>query len=376
MPVLQLRNHIPIGAPARREPADGRETALRVSLGFEPDWYHRRCGVDLSERWHTDPHYRHEALVLMKRELCRAFPEVAYWDPANPADTWTVSGVHGAFVIPPLFGCALQYAPDRWPVIISRPERPLEELAALDPQALLSGPWAEQLFRQMDVIEAEAGLIHGYLGWQGVLNNAFNIYGPAIFLEMSDRPELVHRFFSLLTEVMIGLVQRVQARQRQSGFDIDQLDISNCVMNMISPGAYREHVFPYDKRIAESFLRFGVHTCNWDVTPYLAELRRLPKVGYLDMGIMSDMKRVRAAFPEARHAVLYSPVKLQDAPIAEIRADMQRIHQDLAPCDVVLADIQAHTSDARVRDVLGICRTLEEGANARADTNGKGKVLE
>jgi hypothetical protein len=133
-------------------------------------------------------------------------------------------------------------------------------------------------------------------------------------------------------------------------------------MNMISPRAYREFVFPYDKRIAESFERFGVHTCNWNVTPYLEELRRLPKVGYLDMGMMSDMKKARALFPEARRAVMYSPVKLQDAPVEEIRKDMERIYQELSPCDVVMADIQATTPDSRVNELLQICRTLEEQA--------------
>ena len=78
--VLQLRNHIPVSAPARREPADGTESDMRVSLGFEPAWYHRRCSVDLGEQWHTDPRYRHDALVKMKEELCRAFPSVDYWD--------------------------------------------------------------------------------------------------------------------------------------------------------------------------------------------------------------------------------------------------------------------------------------------------------
>ena len=39
-----------------------------------------------------------------------------------------------------------------------------------------------ELFEQMDVIEAEAGKIHGYLVWHSVINNAFNIFGPDIFL--------------------------------------------------------------------------------------------------------------------------------------------------------------------------------------------------
>lgn len=234
MPILQLRNHIPISGPARREPADGTETAMRVSLGFEPAWYHQRCGVDLGERWHKDPRYRHDALVVMKAELHRAFPTVSYWNPHNPHDTWTMSGVYGAYVIPQAFGCTLQYAPDRWPAIVYRPTRSLAEWAALDGDELLAGPFVQELFGQMDIIEAEARMIHGYLVWHSVINNAFSIYGPDIFLALTDQPEIADRFFALICEVMIRLAQRVQARQRQSGFSINQLDISNCVMNMIS----------------------------------------------------------------------------------------------------------------------------------------------
>ena len=119
MPVLQLRNHIPISGPARREPADGAETAMRVSLGFEPAWFHQRCGVDFSEQWHVDPVYRHQTLVAMKAELVRAFPMVTYWSTASDADTWTLSGVYGAYPVALILGCALQYASDRWPVIIA-----------------------------------------------------------------------------------------------------------------------------------------------------------------------------------------------------------------------------------------------------------------
>jgi hypothetical protein len=139
---------------------------------------------------------------------------------------------------------------------------------------------------------------------------------------------------------MIGLAQRVQERQRASGFAVDQFSVSNCVMNMISPDSYAEFVRPFDARIAESFERFGVHTCNWDVTPYIEVLAGLPKLGYLDMGMMSDMRRVRETFPETYRAVLYSPVKLQESS---------------------LADIQATTPDERVRTLLDVCRNAEKG---------------
>jgi hypothetical protein len=84
----------------------------------------------------------------------------------------------------------------------------------------------------------------------------------------------------------------------------------------------------------------------------------------LDMGMMSDMRLARQLFPETRRAVMYSPVKFHAAPIVEIEADMRRIYDELAPCDVVMADIQAQTPDERVIALLEICRALESRSQA------------
>ena len=335
---------------------------MRVSLGFEPDWFARRCDVDFSRQWHTDPCYRHATLVNMKAELHRTFPSVPYWNPNNETDTWTISGCYGAYVMNRVFGFDLDYGPAGWPwpVVETKGSVSMEKFIEMDVDDLLNGPFIEELFNQMDIIEKEAGQIHGYLNWQGVLNNAFNLQGQDIFVDMMIKPQVVHSFFTFITEVMIGFAQKVQARQRQSGFYINQLSVSNCTVSMISPKHYREFVFPYDKKIAENFERFGVHTCNWDVTPYAGTLRQLPKVGYLDMGIASDMKKIRAMFPEARRAVMYSPVALHSAPLEAIRQDMEKIYTELAPCDVVMADIQAITPDSRVNELLDICQNIEK----------------
>jgi len=357
--VLQLRSHIPIAAPARREPADGSESRMRVVPGFEPGWFHCRCGIDFSEHWHRDPVYRYETLAVMQAELCRAFPEVHHWKAGAVEDLATISGCHGAYVVPCVFGLPLRYAPDRWPELDPARKLSAVEIESLDPGRLLGGPFVEGLLGQMDVIQRRWGRIHGYLNWQGVLNNAFHLRGQEIFLDMHDRPALAHHLFSTVTEVMIRLAGMVQERQRQSGFAVNQFCVSNCTVNMVSPRLYREFLSPYDKTIARSFERFGVHTCNWNVTPYLGVLRELPNMGYLDMGMESDMSKAREMFPETRRAVMYSPVKLKEAFLEEIAADMERVYGQLSPCDVVMADIQDGTPDERFRDLLRICRRLE-----------------
>ena len=363
-PVLQLRHHIPMGGTGSRESADGTESRMRVSLGFEPGWFCRRAAVDFSEPWHTDPIYRYKSLKKMKAELTKRFPQVPYWNLAYKDDLATLSGCFGIYCIPRLFGFRLRFAPDRWSQLEPGRHLSVEEMEQLTVEKILAGSFVEELFQQMDIIESRWGKIHGYLHVQGVLNNAFHMRGQNIFLDMLERPELVHHFFGIICHVMIELTQMVQAKQRQSGFYINLLSVSNCTVNMISPKMCREFVIPYDKRIALNFERFGVHTCNWDVTPYIEAFAQLPKLGYLDMGMESDLQRVRKTFPEARRAVLYWPTKLQDATLAEIVTDMQRVYRELAPCDVVMADIQASTPDTRVIEFLQICSTLETGRKA------------
>lgn len=362
MTVLQLRHHIPLGGTGIREVVDGTESPMRVSLGFEPDWYCQRCEVDFSESWHNDPLYRRESLKKMKAEVRRRFPQVSYWNEANEDDLATISGCFGIYFISAVFGFTLRYAPNRWPLLERGRHITVDEIKQLDVKTLIQGPFVEALFNQMDFIEAHWGKIHGYLHFQGVLNNAFHMRGQDIFLDMIESPDLVHHFFGIICEVMIELAQQVQARQRCSGFSIDFLTVSNCTVNMISPAMYREFVFPYDKKIAQSFERFGVHTCNWKINPYIDAFRELPKLGYLDMGMESDLPRVKETFPHARRAVIYWPTKLVDASLEEIQRDMARVYRELSPCDVAMADMQASTPDQRVIEFLDICRALEKSS--------------
>jgi len=71
------------------------------------------------------------------------------------------------------------------------------------------------------------------------------------------------------------------------------------------------------------------------------------------------MKKVKKMFPEARRAVMYSPVRLQEASLNEIKKDMEKIYHELSPCDIVMADVQATTSVKRVNDFLQMCKSFE-----------------
>ncbi len=362
----RLRNHIPLGGPATREPVRGDEPALRVSLGFMPSWYYRRLGIDFSQQWHSDPIYRYEALLRMKTHLHSSFPEVPdfapqYNDRGIEPTCATLSGVFGIKLIPMLYGLGTQYFRDGWPDNTPGACLPKEALWSLEPFDIASLPAIAELERQMDILEETYGAIHGYLNYQGILNNALKLRGNEIFLDMVDDPDFAHHLFAHIADTMQRAAEHVQARQRKSGFEVNLLSVSNCVMNMISPQMYENFVMPLDNMLSRKFARFGVHTCNWTIDPYIGCLSNIEKMGYIDMGMGSDMAKVRRAFPDARRAVLYSPVDLVQKDLGMIDNDLARIQEALAPCDIVMADITADTPDERVRAFLALADRRSKG---------------
>lgn len=370
-----LRNYIPIGGPATRQPADGTESPFRVSLGFSPRWYHDRMGIDFSQRWHKDPVYRYETLVQMKTLLHDKFPQVEAFCPVVneqgiEESCATLDGAYGAMLIAEIYGLEVHYYPDNWPSTDTSCHFTREELEGLEPFRLEENRAFHELMGQMDCIAERWGKISGYLNYQGVLNNALRLRGQDIFLDMYDDPEFVHHLFRHITETMIAVAKAVQKRQRESGFFIDLFSCSNCVMNMISAEMYEEFVLPYDQQLSREFSRFGIHTCNWNATPYIDSLSRISKMGYIDMGMDTDMERMRRVFPHARRAVLYSPVRAETLPAEEIRKDMKKIADELAPCDFVLADLETTMSDERVREILDEAQRLSGELENRMEEKG------
>jgi hypothetical protein len=367
----QLRNHIPLGAPATREPATGDEPYIRVSLGFTPLWFHDRLGVDFGERWHLDPEYRYRTLVKMKEHLHQAFSTVPYfmpgYDQAGVEPTCaTISGVHGIMLVPMLYGLAPVYGEARWPDAKGGMHIPKEELVDLPPFDPARHPTVRQLLEQMDVIERKWGRIHGYLNYQGILNIATKVRGQEIFVDFFDDPGFVHSFFAHIADTIEKTSTLIQARQRRSGFQVNLLSMSNCVINMISPVQYQEFILPLDRQLSQKYERFGIHTCNWDATPYLEALRTIDKMGYLDTGMAADLPRIRRMFPDTRRAIMYGPVDLEHKSLEALEEDVQEIARDYAPCDIVMADVEATTPDDRVRDFLAIVERISRKAEHEA----------
>ncbi|HUW62907.1 MAG TPA: uroporphyrinogen decarboxylase family protein [Candidatus Bathyarchaeia archaeon] len=351
-----LRSYIAPGAPATRAPVDGTEPDLRVEFGFTPRWYRDRLGVDFSERWHLDSLYRHETVVRMRRELNRHFPGLRLGGDPDSARA-NIDGVHGALTMAMIFGISTAYYADNWPA--ARHTYMSEaQIAALEVPSLPDTPVMAQLLEQIDVIEREFGIVGGYINWQGVLNTSYRLRGHEILADVLINPGLAHHLFDVVAQTMIDGMRLIYDRQRRTGYIVQHATVSNCLVNMVSPEIYREHLLPYDKKIAAAFEKFGIHNCAWNVDPYIEDYAGVAKLGYVDMGLDSDLAKARRLCPDTRRAVMYTPTDLANKTLDAIRNDLARVRSDLGPCDIVMADIDSEVPDGRVLDFAQLAKDL------------------
>jgi hypothetical protein len=353
----QLISYIAPGAPATRRPASGREPRLRPEIGFTPNWYRAALGIDFGERFHTDPTYRCEAVIAMRDELRRRFPGTGIGGLDRPEPLDLLTGTYGACSVAAIYGIPIRFASDNWPNCEHRYLED-EQVDALLPPDLGANAFFQDLMRQVDRIADREGRVEGFLNWQGTLNNAYRLRGAQLFYDMLEAPDRARHLLDCVCTTMMDGARRLHARQRRTGAIVDFFTVSNCLVNMVSPSQYRDLLLPFDRKIAEAFGCLGIHNCAWTADPYLDHYAQAPNLAYIDMGIDSDLPRARALFPNARRAIMYTPMDLADKPPETLRADLARIARDYAPCDLVAADIEAGTPDERVWALLELCEEL------------------
>lgn len=354
----RLISYIAPAAPATRRPAEQSMPRLRPEVGFTPQWYRAELGIDFGRRWHTDPGYRRQTVVAMRELLRRRFPGTRIGGidrPDRPLDLLT--GLFGTCAVAAIYGVPIVYAEDNWPNSAHQYLSD-DQLANLRPPDLDTNPFFRELLEQVEWIAAREGRPQGYVNWQGVLNNSQRLRGQQLFCDMIDRPALARHLFDCVSTTMIDAACRLHARQRAAGVEPGFFTLSNCLVNMVSPQQYAELLLPFDRRIAETFGLLGIHNCAWTADPYIDHYATVPHLGYIDMGLGSDLRRARDAFPHARRALMYTPMDLAGKPLETIREDLRRIARQYAPCDLVVADIEHGTPDERVWAVLELCEEL------------------
>jgi len=358
--IRQLISYIAPAAPATRQPATGDESFLRPEIGFTPNWYRTATGIDFGRKWHCQPAYRREMLPTMLSELKSRFPGTSIGGINHPEKSPDLlTGTYGCVSVAAIFGIPIVYAENNWPNC-EHSYLSDDQVDNLEPPDLERNPFFRELMAQVDWIASHEGRVEGFINFQGVLNNAYRLRGEKIFYDMIDSPQRCRHLFDCICTTMIDAAKRLHKRQLQSGVKVDFSTVSNCLVNMVSPEQYHDMLRPYDLRIAETFGCIGIHNCAWNADAYIDDYAAIPYLGYIDMGMDSNLAGAREVFTGARRALMYRPTDLVNKPLNKIEADLEMITSQYAPCDVVLADIEADTPDERILAFLKLCEQIND----------------
>jgi hypothetical protein len=362
-PFTQLISYIAHAAPATRRPACGDEPYLRPEIGFTPRWYADALpGLDFGERWHTDPAYRADSVIAMAKETRRRFGRRAHigalQDPEQPTDF--ITGVFGALIVPALYGAPIWWQAQDWPWTEHGQHLDDAQVDALEPPDLDNNAFWQRLWSRWPGSRSRRRGWTVFVNWQSVINSGYRLRGEAIFTDMVENPARVQHLFACLAATMIDGARRLYAVQAAQGVRLDHFTVSNCLVNMLSPSFYARFVLPYDRMLAEAFAVLGIHNCAWNADPYVPHYASIPNVAYVDMGLDSNLAAAKAALPEARRALMYTPMDVANKSSAQIRADLERIARDYGPCDLVCADIDIDAPDSRVLEIIDLCEEISE----------------
>ncbi len=310
---MAIKSVLDIGAPLGYSETDGKEQNRRFIAGASPELIKNRLEISVGEKWHKDPIFRYETNVAIKKKLNKLCPEIESfklnYENGIETNCNSISGVYGIGMIHNLYGVEPIYNDENW-VEGTIESYSLEELSNLSEFNLESNKMFSNLMDQMDIMQREYGQIRGHLNLQGVLNVAFKLREQDIFLDMYDDEDLCHKLFAHIRKTIYTVQKAIQQRQRESGFDIDAIVTANCVVNMISKEMYEKFIMPHDIMLIGGFRSAGMHTCNWDVTPYIDSIKTIKNLSYLDMGAVSDMDRIEENFKDIRKNILISPIFL------------------------------------------------------------------
>jgi hypothetical protein len=355
----QLKYYIALGAPPIRTPVKGDEPFMRPEVGFNPSWFYKFCGIDFSEKWHTDIEYRLKCHEVMRKEIMKRFPGYNIGGVLNDEPYDLLTGVYGIGIIDSIFGRPLHYYNDKWPAPYGQVLTD-DEINNLEVPNLANNKFFMRILDDIDTIYKLTGSVRGFLNWQGNLNTAFRLRGESIFMDLIDNTKIVEKLLSVISDTYIQGVKLLYAKQKEYGTEYNFATIANCTVNMVGPELYESRLLKYDQKISNAFPIIGVHNCAWTVTPYLELYSQIPNVAYIDMGIESDLYRARDVFPEARRNCLYKSVDLKNKSAQEIRKDFLNIAENLAPCDVGMPDIEYDVPDEIIMYAMDLCHEFSE----------------
>ena len=331
----------------RLVPDDPDRDNIVIVTGFTPPWWTEEYGITFRSDFHLDLAVHRATLARMESILQERFgnlPNFFCGDDYANADP--MERRYGDALIPALFDAQVSF--DN---VSGHPFAASLDLTAGQVEGLGVPDIAHHPVTQLLLHPHEDGewCTAGELGFEGVINIAYNLRSQDLFLDMIDSPERTRHLYDVVWQTINDFVHLVRAWQDPAGMRPTYFVSCDCVVNMVSGEMYHQQLLEFDRRFYNSFDLYGVHTCNWTIDPYLDSLAEMSKLAYLDMGPGTDIDRVHKLFPDLCPSVFVHPQWLREASEQKIAREITELGKRIGRGYILLSDLEIGTRDSQIR---------------------------
>jgi len=329
-------------------PDDPERDNIVIVTGFMPSWWEEEYGISFRRDFHLDAEVHRTTLIKMASILNERFAKVPnfFFSPFDYENSYVVERRYGDALIPAVFDVEVSFDKASGHPYTDCVNLSDEQAFALRVPDVKNHPVLTSILDHRP--SADVRTI-GEPGFEGVVNVGYQLRGQEMFIDLIQKPDLIHHVFEVVFETIDNVVHIVRQWQDPLGGRPTYFVTCDCLINMVSAKMYEEQLLDFDKRFNKNFDMFGIHTCNWTVDPYLDALAQIPNLAYLDMGEGSNLERVHELYPELAPSVFFHPEKVRNLTVREIKKEITELGKRIARGYILFSDLEAGTTDDQIR---------------------------
>lgn len=299
-----------------------------------------------------------ERLYLQRKEfLFKSFGSLGIGEEKPVMDGKYINRIHKWCVdfIPFLFGVKLQCIDAGFYHAYPLSE---EEISKLKPIDIANYPFSEWILKRKETLVKRYGNVELAQILEGSLNVAYRIRGQEIYTDLMINKDMVKHLLSVITETFIN-VRKFFAKE----FDFQEVFLSNCTTNHISPECYEEFCLKNDVHVSEQTEELldrpnyiYLHHCDSPtVGKYVHLYSKIPHLYAIDGSIKADIKRVKKHMPNAVFCAFINPVAISKENVDVFRQNVLKALDDGAG-QFLLANIDPYADCNRLNTLFKIIK--------------------
>ncbi|HPB40476.1 MAG TPA: uroporphyrinogen decarboxylase family protein [Flexilinea sp.] len=340
---------------------------LPLEFVFNPNWWNKTAGISFDRDFYLNPKKREENDVMMRRILFEKFGEFGFGE-ENPKPR-PIAGsmmVAGGFVIPALLGAEIRFSAAEAPQPLPQIRSKDQIMSFVEPDLLSNWPMNE-LSDGWDRQQKEYGYLLGDINTDGILNAAYHFYGPDLFADLLEDPDVPVRFMRKIAKIIIQTATYIKNRTGTTSVSVNRMACrlspspfihANCSVQMISPRTYEKNLLPIEQDMAKSISDYGVHHCGVKTEIYAKFYNQIP-VCYCEIGWESNPEKCRSFLPNAFLNLRLSPIRMLSCSSSEIKNDVEGLLNsvgDLTNVGVSCINMDFGTPE---ENILTVSETIE-----------------